>query len=176
MVLLHNATVDGVPTLPLTTPLAVYAEGLPAEEAARLGRWSPIRRSADVAVVRLPAPFDPRDDLFLEGFFHQGSLEYRPGLVARLRDIAAVAPLVIDANLERPAILTPFTEFAAAILTDVGATSSALVEVLSGTIAPLGDSRSKYPARPRPYATHTPTWPTTARTRCIPMGLELTTA
>jgi beta-glucosidase len=138
MVLLHNTTVDGVPTLPLTTPLAVYAEGLPSEEAARLGQVVTDPAEADVAVVRLPAPFDPRDDLFLEGFFHQGSLEYRPGLVARLRDIAAVAPLVIDANLERPAILTPFTEFAAAILTDVGATSSALVEVLSGTIAPLG--------------------------------------
>ncbi len=138
MVLLHNAEVDGVPTLPLTTPLTVYVEGIPAEEAARLGDVVADPADADVAVVRLPAPFDPRDDLFLEGFFHQGSLEYRPGLVARLRDIAAVVPLVIDANLERPAILTPFTEFAAAILTDVGASSSALVEVLAGTVAPLG--------------------------------------
>ena len=138
MVLLQNAEVDGVPTLPLTTPLSVYAEGLSPEEAARLGAVVTDPADADVAVVRLPAPFDPRDDLFLEGFFHQGSLEYRPGLVARLRDLAAVAPLVIDANLERPAILTPFTEFAAAILTDVGASSAALVEVLSGTVAPLG--------------------------------------
>jgi beta-glucosidase len=138
MVLLHNAEVDGVPTLPLTTPLSVYVEGIPAEEAARLGDVVTDPAHADVAVVRLPAPFDPRDDLFLEGFFHQGSLEYRPGLVARLRDLAATTPLVIDANLERPAILTPFTEFAAAILTDVGASSAALVEVLSGTVAPLG--------------------------------------
>ncbi|GAA3716324.1 glycoside hydrolase family 3 N-terminal domain-containing protein [Microlunatus aurantiacus] len=138
MVLLHNGTVDGVPTLPVTTPLAVYVEGVPAEEAARLGEVVTDPAEADVAVVRLPAPFDPRDDLFLEGFFHQGSLEYRPGLVARLRAIAAVAPLVIDANLERPAILTPFTEFAAAILTDVGASPAALVDVLSGTVAPQG--------------------------------------
>jgi beta-glucosidase len=138
MVLLHNAEVDGAPTLPLTTPLSVYVEGIPAEEAARLGDVVTDPADADVAVVRLPAPFDPRDDLFLEGFFHQGSLEYRPGLVARLRDLAATTPLVIDANLERPAILTPFTEFAAAILTDVGASSAALVEVLSGTVAPLG--------------------------------------
>jgi beta-glucosidase len=138
MVLLHNAEVDGVPTLPLTTPLSVYVEGIPAEEAARLGDVVTDPADADVAVVRLPAPFDPRDDLFLEGFFHQGQLEYRPGLVARLRDLAATTPLVIDANLERPAILTPFTEFAAAILTDVGASSAALVEVLSGTVAPLG--------------------------------------
>lgn len=138
MVLLHNAEVDGTPTLPLTTPLSVYVEGIPAEEAARLGDVVTDPDDADVAVVRLPAPFDSRDDLFLEGFFHQGSLEYRPGLVARLRDLAATTPLVIDANLERPAILTPFTEFAAAILTDVGASSAALVEVLSGTVAPLG--------------------------------------
>ena len=138
MVLLHNGTVDGVPTLPLTTPLTVYVEGIPAEEAARLGEVVSDPAVADVAVVRLPAPFDPRDDLFLEGFFHQGSLEYRPGLVARLRDIATVAPLVIDANLERPAILTPFTAFSSAILTDVGAASSALIDVLAGTVAPLG--------------------------------------
>lgn len=138
MVLLQNSTVGGVPTLPLTTPLAVYVEGIPAEEAGKLGDVVSDPADADVAVVRLPAPFDPRDDLFLEGFFHQGSLEYRPGLVARLRDLAAVAPLVIDANLERPAILTPFTEFAAAILTDVGASSSALVDVLTGAVPPLG--------------------------------------
>ena len=37
MALLKNAEVDGVPTLPLITPLAVYVEGFPAEEAARLG-------------------------------------------------------------------------------------------------------------------------------------------
>ena len=138
MVLLHNAEVDGAPTLPLTTPLSVYVEGIPAEEAARLGDVVTDPADADVAVVRLRAPFEPRDDLFLEGFFHPGSLEFRPGLVARLRDLAATTPLVIDANLERPAILTPFTEFAAAILTDVGASSAALVEVLSGTVAPLG--------------------------------------
>ena len=84
--------------------------------------WSTDPADADVAVVRLPAPFEPRDDLFLEGFFHQGSLDvparaWSPGCASSPRP----SPLVIDPNLERPAILTPFTEFAAAILTDVGA-------------------------------------------------------
>ena len=66
--LLQNSTVGGVPTLPLTTPLAVYVEGIPAEEAGKLGDVVSDPADADVAVVRLPAPFDPRDDLFLEGF------------------------------------------------------------------------------------------------------------
>ena len=31
-------------------------------------------QDAEVAVVRLTAPFEPRWDLFLESWFHQGSL------------------------------------------------------------------------------------------------------
>lgn len=138
MVLLRNESVDGVPTLPLTRPLKVYVEGIPEPDAARLGKIVTDPAAADVVVVRLPAPFDARDDLFLERAFHQGSLEYRPGLLARLRDIAATTPLVIDANLERPAILTPFAEFAAALLTHVGASPAALVDVLTGAIPPQG--------------------------------------
>jgi beta-glucosidase len=133
MVLLQN---DGL--LPLASSQKVYVEGIPAEEASLLGEVVTDPAGADVAVVRLAAPFEPRDDLFLEGFFHQGSLDYRPGLVARLRELAQRTPLVVDANLERPAILTPFTEFAAAILTDVGASPAALVDVLTGAIPPLG--------------------------------------
>ena len=138
MVLLRNEPVDGTAVLPLRSGLTVYTEGLPAEDADRLGETTADPATADLAVVRLPAPFDIRDDLFLEGFFHQGSLDYRPGLVARLRDLAAATPLVIIANLERPAVLTPFVEFASAILTDVGASPTACVDVLTGAIPPRG--------------------------------------
>ena len=138
MVLLRNEPVDGAAMLPLRAGLTVYIEGLPAEDADRLGEITDDPAAADVAVVRLAAPFDIRDDLFLEAHFHQGSLEYRPGLVARLRDIAAATPLVIVANLERPAILTPFVEFASAILADVGASPAACVDVVTGAIAPRG--------------------------------------
>ena len=138
MVLLRNEPVDGAAVLPLRPGLTVYTEGLPAEDADRLGEITDDPAAADVAVVRLAAPFDIRDDLFLEAHFHQGSLEYRPGLVARLRDIAAATPLVIVANLERPAILTPFVEFASAILADVGASPAACVDVVTGATAPRG--------------------------------------
>ena len=80
MVLLRNEAVDDRPALPLAgDDLKVYAEGLTAEEAARLGEVVEDPADADVAVVRVPAPYEPRDDLFLESFFHQGSLAYRPG-------------------------------------------------------------------------------------------------
>ena len=157
MVLLRNEPVDGAAVLPLGPGLKVYAEGLPAEDAQRLGEIVEDPAAADVAVIRLSAPFDIRDDLFLEGFFHQGSLDYRPGLVARLRDIAAATPLVIVANLERPAILTPFVDFASAILTEVGASSAACVDVVTGAISPAAVSPSRYPAPPARSATPSPT-------------------
>ena len=138
MVLLRNEPVDGAAVLPLRPGLKVYTEGLPAEDGHRLGEIVEDPAAADVAVIRLSAPFDIRDDLFLEGFFHQGSLEYRPGLVARLRDIAAAIPLVIVADLERPAILRPFVEFASAILTDVGASPAACVDIITGATSPRG--------------------------------------
>ena len=138
VVLLHNEGPDGRPVLPLANSQTVYVEGIPAEEAARLGQVVADPAAADVAVVRLPAPFDPRDDLFLEAVFHQGSLTYRPGLLARLRMLAETVPLVVNVNLERPAIVTPFTEFASALLADVGCSPAALVDVLIGRIPPAG--------------------------------------
>ena len=138
MVLLRNEPVDGTPVLPLAPGVRLYVEGWPAEVAARFGEVVDDPSDADVAVVRLPPPFDPRDDLFLEAVFHQGSLAYRPGLVARLRAIAASTPLVVDANLERPALLAPFAEFATAILTNVGASPEAYADVLAGVVPPRG--------------------------------------
>lgn len=133
MVLVRN---DGI--LPLAPGGRVYVEGVAPDAAARLGEVVADPADADVAVVRLAAPFDPRDDLFLEGFFHAGSLEYRPGRLVVLRELARRVPLVVDANLERPALLGPLKEFASAIVTDVGSSSDALVDVLLGEVAPRG--------------------------------------
>ncbi|MEN0070746.1 MAG: glycoside hydrolase family 3 N-terminal domain-containing protein, partial [Propionicimonas sp.] len=68
---------DGL--LPLLAGGRVYAEGF---DVAGLGAaFEPVGapEQADLAIVRLAAPFDPRSDLFLEAWFHQGSLEFAPG-------------------------------------------------------------------------------------------------
>ncbi|HMQ66022.1 MAG TPA: glycoside hydrolase family 3 N-terminal domain-containing protein [Arachnia sp.] len=134
MVVLRN---DGG-LLPLAGGRRVYAEGLAEDEARRLGEVVADPSEADVIVVRLPCPYQERDDLFLESFFHQGTLEYRPGLLWHLRDLARHAPLVVVPNLERPAILTPLTQFASAIVGEFGSGAAAVVDVLSGAVAPLG--------------------------------------
>ena len=93
---------------------------------------------ADVAIVRLMAPFEPRSDLFLESWFHQGSLDFPPGLVVRLQRIAAQCRLVVDVVLDRPAVLTPVLPVADAVVGSYGTSDDALLEALTGSIPPRG--------------------------------------
>ena len=124
--------------LPLRPAGNVYVEGFSVDDVAELGRVVADPAEADLALVRIGAPFEPRDDLFLEAWFHQGSLEFAPGLVYRLNQIAASCPLVIVVNLDRPAILTPFVGHAAAIVADYGSSAAAVLDALTGRVAPRG--------------------------------------
>jgi beta-glucosidase len=136
--ILANGSGDSEPVLPLRRGLRVYAENVSPEAVAALGVAVDRPEDADVAVVRLPAPFEPRSDLFLESWFHQGSLDYPPGLVARLARVAAHCPLVLDVVLDRPAVLTPLLPLASAVVGSYGTNDDALVDALTGTIAPEG--------------------------------------
>lgn len=100
---------------------------------------------ADVALVRLAAPFEPRDDLFLESQFHQGSLEFQPGLAHRLARIAALCPLIIDVCADRPAIATPLVGIAAALTITFGVEDSAWLAAVTGAVPPEGQLPVEFP-------------------------------
>jgi beta-glucosidase len=128
----------GMPLLPLRRGVRVYAENLGAAAVSRIGEVVERPEDAEVAVLRLAAPFDPRDDLFLESWFHQGSLDFPPGLVSRVQRIAAQVPVVIDVILDRPAVLTPLLPLAAAVVGSYGTSDEALLDALTGALPPVG--------------------------------------
>lgn len=128
----------GPGVLPLAAGLRIYAENVSGAAISRHGVRVERPEDADVALVRLMAPFEARSDLFLESWFHQGSLDFPPGLVARLRRVAAACPLVVDVVLDRPAVLTPFLPFAAAVVGSYGTSDEALLDALTGSIPPAG--------------------------------------
>ena len=134
---LTNGT-DAGRRLPLPPGLRILGENVSREVLARHGIPVDRPEDADLALVRLTAPFEPRSDLFLESWFHQGSLEFPPGLVTRLARIAAVCPLVVDVGLDRPAVLTPLLPFAAAVVVSYGTSDEALLDALTGRIPPVG--------------------------------------
>ncbi|WEG09366.1 glycoside hydrolase family 3 N-terminal domain-containing protein [Microbacterium horticulturae] len=123
--------------LPLQRGLRVYVEGMDAAAAAAYGEVVSCAEDADVAVLRLQAPYEERATTF-ENFFHSGSLEFSEDVIAHVRDIASRVPTVIDVFADRPAILTPIAEVAAAVTVNWGASAAALLDVLAGVVPPGG--------------------------------------
>ncbi len=140
----HRAQTESVTVLtnagllPLRPGLRVYAEGFDAAALGPAVERVTLPEEADVAIVRLMAPFEPRADLFLEAWFHQGGLDFPPGLVVRLQLIAAHCPLLVDVTCDRPAILTPLLDIATAITVSYGTRDAAYADAVTGRVPPLG--------------------------------------
>lgn len=138
VVILVDADAAGHRILPLAGLPKIYAEGLSPDALAEVGIPVATAEEADLAIIRIASPWDHRDDLFLEEYFHAGSLEFPPGLVSRLRALSLKAPLIIDVRLDRPAILTQLAEFATVLVGTFGVSDAAFLDAITGKILPLG--------------------------------------
>ncbi|MFD9948461.1 glycoside hydrolase family 3 protein [Nonomuraea sp. NPDC059023] len=123
--------------LPLAEGVRLYVEGVDADLAAGYGKVVATPEEADVAVVRLAAPYEPRPGAF-EAFFHSGSLAFPAAEIDRITRLQRTVPTVVDVYLERPAVFPEIAEGAAAVVADYGASDRALLEVLFGRAEPKG--------------------------------------
>ena len=126
---------DGV--LPLTEGSRLYLEGVAPEVAAGYGTIVDTPQEADVALIRLTAPWEPRPGSF-EAVFHAGSLEYPTDQQRHHTDLAATVPTVVDVYLDRPAVLTHLAATAAALLASWGSTDAAFLDIAFGRAQPRG--------------------------------------
>lgn len=124
--------------LPLSRGVSVYAEGVDAEVLGGFATVVATPEEADVAILRIKAPFEDRDRGGFSAMFHSGSLEFPAEEHARLTRIAETVPTVIDVYLDRPAVLGGLEESARAVLADYGASDQAVLAVLFGDRGPQG--------------------------------------
>ncbi|WP_062317123.1 glycoside hydrolase family 3 protein [Demequina maris] len=127
----------GSPALPLPRGLRIYVEGIAPETAALYGEVVERPEDAEVSIIRLQAPYEARSTVF-ESFFHAGSLEFPEDVISHVRSIAATVPTVVDVFVDRPAILEPIADVAAALTVNWGASAHALLDVLTGACAAAG--------------------------------------
>jgi beta-glucosidase len=132
-----TAANSGPAALPLAGDQAVYVENIAPVAAARLGQVVDDPADADLAVIRINAPFEPRPGGF-ESFFHAGSLEFPPGERERIVAICGLVPTIIVLFLDRPAIVPEIAQAAAALLVEFGARDDAVVDVLLGAAQARG--------------------------------------
>ena len=123
-------------------PLRVYVHGIAPDAVTHEG-WTVVSdpKQADVAIVRLSAPFERLHPQYVFGqFFHEGSLAFRDGDpdYEAFKTASAVVPTIVTVYLDRPAILTPLKDQARALIGNFGVSDAALIDVLTGRARPEG--------------------------------------
>lgn len=123
--------------LPLARGAKVFAPQISAAALEGYATRVDDPAAADVAVLRIKAPYEPRTE-GMAALFHHGSLEFAAEEVRRILEVCAAVPTVIDVYLDRPAVLTPLAGAAAALIANFGVSERALIAVLFGAAEPRG--------------------------------------
>ncbi|UOY09237.1 glycoside hydrolase family 3 C-terminal domain-containing protein [Muricauda sp. SCSIO 64092] len=141
-VLLKN---EGI--LPLKKGTRIYVSGVEDVDVyTSFGEVVSSPSEADIIIARIRTPFDPRNDSFLESFFHQGRLYYNDEELEEIQGLIQQKPSVVVANLERPAILTPIDEEAKAVMADFGISDQVLAKLVFGEANPQGKMPFELPS------------------------------
>ncbi len=141
-VLLKN---EGI--LPLKKGTKIYVSGVEEVDVyTSFGEVVSSPSEADVIIARIRTPFDPRNDSFLESFFHQGRLYYTDEELEEIQGLIRQKPSVVVANLERPAVLTPINEEAKAVMADFGISDKVLAKLVFGEANPQGKMPFELPS------------------------------
>jgi len=136
IVLLKNAEIDGANILPLAPETKIYIENIDPAVAAEYGQVVETLDEADVAILRVNAPFETGPGFF--GNIHMGNLRFYGEELAHMKSVMAAKPTIIAVYLDRPAVLTNIEAEAAALLGTFGVSDAALLDVIFGEFAPTG--------------------------------------
>ena len=125
--------------LPLQKGMKIFIKGVKdISEYEKFGQVVEDFNDAEIVLLKINTPFDPRDDYFLEMFFRQGRLFYNEDEKNEIMGLIKQKPSVVIVNLERPAILTEISEEAGALLVEFGISDKVLSSLIFGELKPEG--------------------------------------
>jgi len=124
-------------TLPLKSGLKIYAENIQPESVGLYGQVVEDIAQAEIAILRLNAPYEKRKGL-AEGWFHAGELDFKEPEKERILNILNQVPTIVDIYLERPAVIPEVAEKCTALLGNFGASDEAVLDVIFGKFEPQG--------------------------------------
>ena len=124
-------------TMPLKSGLKIYVKNIKPEAVSQYGQIVDDPAKADIAILRLNAPYEKRKGM-MESFFHAGDLDFKGPEKGRILKILNQVPTIVDIYLERPAVIPEIAEKSAALLANFGASDEALLDVIFGKFAPQG--------------------------------------
>ena len=109
-----------------------YVEGISEAAAEARGLILASVEEADIAILRLHCPYEPRVGGF-EAHFRAGTLEYSAKERARQAAIFSKIPInIVDVYLDRPAIIPDLASQATALTASYGSSEDAFLDVIFG--------------------------------------------
>jgi beta-glucosidase len=135
IVLLKNSERKNGKTLPLKPGLKIYVEGVDKNVAAQYATVVSKPEEADVAILRLSTPFEPRKG-YVESLFHHGDLDFKGERKKEILDLLGKVPTVVDIYLDRPAVIPEIAQKSAGLVANFGASDTAVLDILFGKFNP----------------------------------------
>ena len=137
LVLLKNGMIKNQKTLPLQSNLKIYVRDIDKKIAGEYATVVDNPKDADVAIIRLATPFQPRPGL-IEGLFHHGDLDFKGTEKQEILDLLGKLPTIVDMYLDRPAVIPEIHAKSAGLIGNFGASDRALLDVIFGKAKPEG--------------------------------------
>ncbi len=169
IVLLKNGDISGGKVLPLRGSPRMYLENVSPEAAAEYGEVASDLGDADVAILRLSTPYEPREGL-MERFFHAGRLDFDEEELGRILRVADRVPTVVDVFMDRPAVMPEIAARSAALLANFGASDAALLDVVFGRFRPSGRLPFELPSSMEAVRRQKPDVPYDSENPLFPFG------
>lgn len=129
---------DSTYALPLQKNLKIYIENINPEIASQYATVVENLEEADMAILRLAAPFEPRSGDMIESFFHQGDLDFKEPEKGRILSILQSKPSIVCMYLDRAAVIPEIAANAEGLLADFGVADDAVLDVIFGNHNPAG--------------------------------------
>ena len=174
IVLLKNGPAAGEALLPLQGRPKLYIENMDPAVAAQYGDVVDDLADADLALLRLKTPYQPRDGIFLERMFHAGDLDFKEPELSRILAILAAKPTIVDIYLDRPAVIPEIAAASAALLANFGANDAALLDVVFGRVTPTAKLPFEVPSSMDAVRAQHPDVPHDSADPVFPFGHGLT--
>lgn len=137
LVLLKNGDVKNAKVLPLNSSVKIYTEGIDKKTASRYATVVDNPEAADFSIIRLDAPFEPREG-FVESLFHHGDLDFKGEQKKKILDLLEKKPTIVSIYLDRPAVIPEIAEKSAGLIANFGISDEGLLDVVFGKFKPSG--------------------------------------
>jgi beta-glucosidase len=154
--------------LPLKAGTKVFIEGMHRDDIKTYPTVVKAIEEADVIVLKVKTPAQPRTEYILQRIFPEGSLEFSLKEKERLLAMIAKKPTVLVMNLERPGVFTELNTAARAVVGDFSSQDDIILDMLYGKFKPTGKLPFEIPssmaaveaqAEDLPYDSKSPLYP-----------------